>query len=594
MVNVLTQYPRTSIGCIALLCRIIPAYFFYGSCDVDAYASIIQCVMHNQPESFDSWNYIPTISLFLWITRFLAVKTSLPLAFCIKVIPIVFDSAIAWLLFEILKRRGERCAFGIAALYALCPVPIIVHAIHCQYESVFLFPLLLAFFIREYCDESYKKYLLFGALLGVSVLVKPVGLLFIFFMFVPRAGFALEIGTWWKILKWFLISASVGMMVGLAVLGYTKLRLTSIRTMMSTHKEYGIVAAALAIAFVLFILYCMKRSWIVLPVDVQQYLRSQGTILLGFLGVIGISLLVIIAAGFDLIALCDSILRYANRGPQGFGLPFAVATISSYGTMILKNRILLLLAVGCVAGLYYHQKITVFTALCVMMAVCLGLAGLCPNYCVWIIPFALLAGLYHGAVIYAALVTILYIVYYNPPSMLDWAFLFHISFAPLKTVSWLTPSPLLIGHSGRVILTMVGNWLIPLSCWYIVWQAYDRWRRRGEFFTIQKMACGMTSLPMISVLVYGGMLIVCAGFMFVNRSAYLGRLFDACMLNRYESYAMIKVNEPLVMRSMILDYDLHHPFFNCIPLIMIFLGIWLVYAWYVIRMMKKVKNNEVR
>lgn len=561
MISMITRYPRASIGIVALVSRIIPAYVFYGSCDVDAYASIIQCIMYNKPEAFGSWNYVPSVSLFLWIAGFLTVKTSLPLAFCIKIIPIIFDSAIALLLYEMVKGRNERSAFGVAMLYALCPISIVVHAIHCQYEAVFLFPLLLGFFIREYCNESYLTNALFGALLGVSVLVKPVGLLFIFFMFVPRVGFAREIGTWWTVVKWFLISASVGMMVGLALLGYTKLRLTCVRTMLVAYKEYAFFAAVLAIVLVVILLYCMRKSFASLQRATQQYLCYQLASLIGFTTIIGISLIVIAMAGFDIIALCDSILRYANRGPQGFGLPFAVATISSSLAMILKNRILLLIVIGFVAWLYYQQKITIFTALCVAMAICLGVAGLCPNYCAWLIPFALLAGFYRGAVVYTALVTLLYIVYYNPPPSLDWAFLFHVSYAPLQAVSWLTPSPLLTGRLGEILITLIGNWLIPLSCWYIVWQAYDHWRQRCYSFNTQKIVCDVTSFPMVYTFVYGGFLGILAACMYLKNHAYLGVLFDACMLRRYAPYAMVKISEPLVMRSMTVNYDLHHPLF---------------------------------
>ncbi|MFA5307064.1 MAG: hypothetical protein WC365_06465, partial [Candidatus Babeliales bacterium] len=228
--NFFLHYPRCTIGISALIVRIIPAYIFYGSCDIDAFTEIIGCILRDGPISYGikNWNMLPSISFYLWFAGFLAVKTRLLLAVCIKLIPIFCDVALALLLYEMVLKKRAGHALGVGLLYAFCPVSMMISAVHGQWESVFLLPLILSFYIRDYGDASYTASIIFGAIFGLSILIKPIGLLFLPFFFTPLVGISRVLGRWWQLLKIIGFVGSLSILGAFVFLALTKHRLMDI------------------------------------------------------------------------------------------------------------------------------------------------------------------------------------------------------------------------------------------------------------------------------------------------------------------------------------------------------------------------------
>ena len=123
--------------------------------------------------------YFPGIHLFLWIGGLLILHSPIPVGLAFKLFPSLFDAAIAVLLIEFgaNTRDGLRRAW----LYALAPVPLFITCIHGQWDSLFLFCLLLAVWARRF--ESERGDMLAGAAYTLSVAAKPVAApLFLFFL----------------------------------------------------------------------------------------------------------------------------------------------------------------------------------------------------------------------------------------------------------------------------------------------------------------------------------------------------------------------------------------------------------------------------
>jgi hypothetical protein len=330
------RYPRLTIGSVALSVRTIVAYVFYGSCDIDAFTDIIGCIVHDGPISYGikNWNMLPSISFYLWFTGFLATKTSLLLALCIKLIPIFCDVAVALLLYEIVLVQRSSHAFGVGLLYALCPVCVVVNAIHGQWESVFLFPLLLSFYVREYGVPSYTTSVLFGALFGLSILIKPVGLLFLPFFFTPCPGAARALGRWWHYVKIMGIM-SVGIAIGSgAFLACTKYRLSEAYPFILQHRlTLGVLAFC-----VLIVLVGMIKKISTLPPHFKKYAVHNLAAMASFMAVMGGAFLAFTLLRFNLLGLLDTCLRYANKGPQGFGLRLVVSSVWPLLGRVMENR----------------------------------------------------------------------------------------------------------------------------------------------------------------------------------------------------------------------------------------------------------------
>lgn len=395
---------RLIIFFIALSTRSFLGYIFFGSVDIPCFISMTHCTLHHDLLAFPMWNYVPVLTYFLWIPGFLIIKTGLPVAFCMKLVPIFFDSLLAVLIIDIVKKHQPRIAQWAGLAYALCPIPIIITSIHGQWDALFLFFLILSFYIRDYFQDTYTKFFWFGFVFGFSLLLKPVSLIFLPFFFTPAQEKLDEICK--AFFRWSTASQSV-----------------------------------------------------------KKYLKFQFVACFGFALVCSLVAVFLVWYGFNLFKLADTIGRYGNRGVQVLGLPFFWLIKDSVLAAMLKHRLLFLGAIAVLAWFYYRSRITAFQAILITFALLFGLSGICPQYFMWLVPLLLITRMFLFTWFYGAVVTNFLVLFYaNPWANPVVPYQNMLSFAALK--SWLkfTPSAIFASEQFVPMIQLLGNLIIPVVC----------------------------------------------------------------------------------------------------------------------------------
>jgi hypothetical protein len=172
---------RAVIFTTAIVVRGVIGWIFFGSVDVtnallNSYRLFLGMALPEIPVP-----YLPGVhQLLLAISGILAFHTPLPVTFCYKLFPLLFDGVLAVLVYDFLLPDRRR-AFRSGLLYALCPVSIIITAIHTQWDAM-----AFAFFVLSFAlvaKRSVPAWWLAGAAFVLSVLVKPVVIPFLPLLF---------------------------------------------------------------------------------------------------------------------------------------------------------------------------------------------------------------------------------------------------------------------------------------------------------------------------------------------------------------------------------------------------------------------------
>lgn len=165
---------RAGIFVAALIPRLLVAYVTLGSVDaihcLRNFVRILDGVPIDTP-------YLPGIELLLWVAGLVAYASPLPVLFAWKVVPAVCDALIALLLVDAARDRATGYRAGL--IYAFNPIPILIACVHPQWESMWIYALLLTILLCE------RKSALAGVALVLSVIVKPVALPVAIFL-IPR------------------------------------------------------------------------------------------------------------------------------------------------------------------------------------------------------------------------------------------------------------------------------------------------------------------------------------------------------------------------------------------------------------------------
>ncbi len=184
MAQTVSHRPRLTVFAVALALRLLCGAAAFGSVDlVNSLTSTRNILAGGQ------WldvPYFPTMAVFLWLGGALALKTPWPLALGYKLFPILCDSLLAVLVYDILRHRLPDRAFAAGLLYACSPVAILITCFHAQWDPIWMFFLVLAFHVRDDEAEGRRKNYLFGGLFAASLLFKPVALIAAPFFLSPR------------------------------------------------------------------------------------------------------------------------------------------------------------------------------------------------------------------------------------------------------------------------------------------------------------------------------------------------------------------------------------------------------------------------
>lgn len=161
------------------------AFVFFGSVDLVNSIDLTASLVDGDGGLIASLPYLPAISAFHWLGGLLSVHTPLPLAFTYKLFPVLFDSFLAVLVYDFARLRGASNPYSLGLLYALSPVAILINSFHGQWDSIFLYFLVLAVFVREAAPLNIATAVRFGAVMGLSILVKPVAVILAPFLLLP-------------------------------------------------------------------------------------------------------------------------------------------------------------------------------------------------------------------------------------------------------------------------------------------------------------------------------------------------------------------------------------------------------------------------
>ncbi|HVE71272.1 MAG TPA: glycosyltransferase 87 family protein [Thermoanaerobaculia bacterium] len=346
-----------------MLVRSAIGWVFFGSIDVHNAMDDAAYLLGGTPPSALDVPYLPGVQLLIWAAGVIAFHIALPAAFLFKLAACVFDAAIAAMLAE---TRGPRTGW----LYAFAPVPILIFAVHGQWDSI-CFALVLGslLLLRR---EGNRAAFTAGALFVLAAIVKPV-------------------------------------VVPIALLFLERKRLTAIAAGMAAC--LGIWALAL---------------WLVGDPFSQKMVQH--------------------------------VLNYAQHGVTYFGSPYALG--------INGNRILLtILPVAVLVPLYWSGRVQREDAVLLFYALILATCGLAAQYLTWIFPFLLLRDHVRYAALYSLVAGVFLVTFYVSPfgGVGGYNFENLSAFAPLKSMSWLTPT----AANAPLKLTVVrslGDYAIPLLC----------------------------------------------------------------------------------------------------------------------------------
>jgi len=458
------RWQYVGIFLVACAVRALFAAIYFGGCDVNSFINIPRYIYGNNLPEYYFWNYFPAVTFYLWLSGLVSIVTPLPIALCAKVVPIFFDALIAVLVADCAQRlSGKRLMMTMGWLYALCPVPIIVVCIHGQYDSLFLFFLLLSFYVREFFADSYLKYFVFGALFGYALLLKTVVLGFLPFFFVPRKGIAKELGAWWRII-WIVITSGVfAAACDFAIVKMFKIDLIQLLLMIwPLCLVYSVALCGLLVAFLWWFVKIFRSGK---QPHFVRYCLLQLTALAGLKMVMLIGFYIFSTLGFHWLELIDTTLRYCNQGVQLYGLPLAFPSALYYVALLLKNRIWLVALLGVLAVVYYKQRVDIFGVLSISFALIMGFSGFCPQYLMWLVPFFLLLCLPRWAAVYTFICTVFALIFYaNPLSNLEVPYQSGLSFAPLSWLPQFLPPAWCASQALLPVLLVLGNFVIPALC----------------------------------------------------------------------------------------------------------------------------------
>ena len=97
-IKLVARRDRLLVGAVALVLRVGLGLVFFGSIDVTNSVINSQRLFNSQEVYMP---YFPIVPILIWLGGVLNVHTQLPVAFCFKLVPILFDVLLAMLLYDV-------------------------------------------------------------------------------------------------------------------------------------------------------------------------------------------------------------------------------------------------------------------------------------------------------------------------------------------------------------------------------------------------------------------------------------------------------------------------------------------------------------
>ncbi len=166
---------------LALILRVIVSYLFLGSIDtINAIGATSDFLSKNGSLPLPYFSVVPQTLILSSLTALI----DLPANMIVKLPGNFADAGIAWLLVRYGKRQLNK-KFQIAGfLYAVNPLAILITSSHGQFDPIWLFFILYAYFISQSNKEIKLSDYAVGVALGLAIVTKPSSALCII-LFLP-------------------------------------------------------------------------------------------------------------------------------------------------------------------------------------------------------------------------------------------------------------------------------------------------------------------------------------------------------------------------------------------------------------------------
>ena len=158
---------------IGLVVRLIPAFVLASQTNYDIESfSLVSVHILNLEDVYTSSDtitrhpYLPLQIYWLGASQWVSEKTTIPFSSLVRLLPIMADMVIVWLLFTYFRKNNKVDPKYAALLYAVNPIAVYVSAYHGQFDSV---PLLFVLLSLICAGNSVTKS---GFWLGMGIWIK--------------------------------------------------------------------------------------------------------------------------------------------------------------------------------------------------------------------------------------------------------------------------------------------------------------------------------------------------------------------------------------------------------------------------------------
>ena len=250
-----TWRERLGVLLLALAPRLAAGTLTFGSVDAIACFRNTIRIVSGLPVAAP---YFSGVELWIWIGSVLAVHTPLPVMLPHRLLAIACDALIALLLVDSAPDRRAGLRRGV--VYAIAPVAIVISAVHTQWDSVWIYFLMLALVAvrvgRPAIDAAA------GAAFVLSVMIKPIAAPLVLVL-VPRtrarfAGFATGVAA--TLAVYYSILAALGWLPDwnelLGILHYAR---GGLRVFGLPYRPFDRFLATLAMVALLTVLHFARR-----------------------------------------------------------------------------------------------------------------------------------------------------------------------------------------------------------------------------------------------------------------------------------------------------------------------------------------------
>jgi hypothetical protein len=394
---------------LALVYRLFFSYIFFGSIDTINFANSIHAYSDSEP--FNPLPYLTLIPASLKMIGLLSFL-ELPSTFIVKIIPNIFDAAIAAYIVKGIGSKTNRLSVWAGLFYALNPLSIVLTSLHGQWDAMWIFFGLLSL---DYAKRAQSK----------------------------RAQ-----------------SKRAQSKRAQSKRAQSK-RAQSLSVNSSEYQPTYIL-----VGFLFTTALFIKPSAILLtPIIAPYFFRKDSKLQIKeFIAGVSLSIfcnyLIALSLSLDPIDLISQAIAYATSTFGIFGTPYGVLAIEEN---FYKIFLLTLFVITYI--LNHRKRISSTNAAIFIICAYLAIAPLAPQYLIWVLPFLLVGERYIESIAVSFIFALFLFAYYMNPMASYSPYENSATFSPRSGMSFLTP---FLNYDSTVYLDIAnniqrfGNYVVPM------------------------------------------------------------------------------------------------------------------------------------